>query len=261
MPATATKKKATKKPAAAKAEKPIKGDGETSSKGDKEKALVVVESPAKAKTIKKYLGAGFTVKASIGHVMDLPKSKMGVDVDNGFQPEYVIIRGKGKIIAEIKKTAKSVDVVYLAPDPDREGEAIAWPIASILPKGTKILRVAFQSITKAAVQEALDHPRNIDMDRERARVIRFGIIVLEKIHHLFDADGVDRRQQPLVDQPTHIRIGRSSSSHRRILSLPPVQFAQRASAVQLSATRSIAHRKTASAALCDKHSALRFGKR
>src|SRR5947208_8693961 len=93
------------------------------------KALVVVESPAKAKTIKKYLGAGFTVKASVGHVMDLPKSKMGVDVEHGFLPEYVVIRGKGKIIAEIKKSAKEVDVVYLAPDPDREGEAIAYHLA------------------------------------------------------------------------------------------------------------------------------------
>src|SRR6201984_2526845 len=90
------------------------------------KALVVMESPTKARTIKKYLGAGFTVKASVGHVMDLPKSKMGVDVEHGFLPEYVVIRGKGKIIAEIKRSAKDVDVVYLAPDPDREGEAIAW---------------------------------------------------------------------------------------------------------------------------------------
>src|SRR5436853_6037771 len=91
--------------------------------------LVVVESPAKAKTIKKYLGSGYTVKASVGHIMDLPKSKMGVDVEHGFAPEYVVIRGKGKIINEIKKSAKEVDVVYLAPDPDREGEAIAWHLA------------------------------------------------------------------------------------------------------------------------------------
>ncbi|MGZ3406429.1 MAG: toprim domain-containing protein, partial [Polyangia bacterium] len=95
-------------------------------KSGPEKALVIVESPAKAKTIKKYLGNGFTVKASVGHVMDLPKSKMGVDIEHGFKPEYVIIRGKGKIISEIKKSAKTVDIVYLAPDPDREGEAIAW---------------------------------------------------------------------------------------------------------------------------------------
>src|SRR5438874_356220 len=113
-----------------------------------EKALVVVESPAKAKTIKKYLGAGFTVKASIGHVMDLPKSKMGVDVENGFLPEYVVIRGKGKVIAEIKKSAKAVDVVYLAPDPDREGEAIAWHLAQeIRSANSNIKRILFNEIT------------------------------------------------------------------------------------------------------------------
>src|SRR6266404_6121571 len=101
--------------------------------------LVVVESPAKAKTIKKYLGAGFTVKASVGHIMDLPKSKMGVDVEHGFAPEYVVIRGKSKVIAEIKKSAKDVDIVYLAPDPDREGEAIAWHLAQeILPSNKNI---------------------------------------------------------------------------------------------------------------------------
>jgi DNA topoisomerase-1 len=173
MPATATKKKATKKPAAAKAEKPIKGDGETSSKGDKEKALVVVESPAKAKTIKKYLGAGFTVKASVGHVMDLPKSKMGVDIENGFKPEYVIIRGKGKIIAEIKKTAKSVDVVYLAPDPDREGEAIAWHLAQeIKGANTNIKRILFNEITKRGITEALQRPSELDTHKFESQQAR-----------------------------------------------------------------------------------------
>src|SRR5262252_3407995 len=93
------------------------------------KALVIVESPAKARTIKKYLGAGFTVKASVGHVKDLPKSKMGVDVERDFAPEYVIIRGKNKVLSEIKQAASTADKVYLAPDPDREGEAIAWHIA------------------------------------------------------------------------------------------------------------------------------------
>src|SRR5256885_6565357 len=89
--------------------------------------LVVVESPAKAKTIKKYLGAGYTVKASVGHIKDLPKSKLGVDVEHGFLPEYEVIRGKSNIIKEIKKSAKDVEIVYLAPGPDREREAIAWP--------------------------------------------------------------------------------------------------------------------------------------
>src|ERR1700742_1561059 len=120
----ATKKKAPAKEASEKPEKAEKAEKAAKpTKSGGEKALVVVESPAKAKTIKKYLGNGFTVKASVGHVMDLPKSKMGVDIENGFAPEYVIIRGKGKIIAEIKKAAKTVDIVYLAPDPDREGEA------------------------------------------------------------------------------------------------------------------------------------------
>jgi DNA topoisomerase-1 len=96
------------------------------------KALVIVESPAKAKTIKKYLGNDFTVKASVGHVKDLPKSKMGVDVEKNFEPEYELIRGKSKVMAEIRKSAKEVDIIYLAPDPDREGEAIAWHIAEEL---------------------------------------------------------------------------------------------------------------------------------
>ena len=147
--------------------KKVNGDGEPKakkpSKDGREKALVVVESPAKAKTIKKYLGAGFTVKASVGHVMDLPKSKMGVDVENGFAPEYVVIRGKGKIISEIKKTAKDVDVVYLAPDPDREGEAIAWHLAQeIKPSNTNIKRVLFNEITKRGVSEGLSHPGELD---------------------------------------------------------------------------------------------------
>src|SRR5262245_10329785 len=129
----------------------------------KEKALLVVESPAKARTIKKYLGANFTVKASVGHIKDLPKSKMGVDVEKGFQPEYEVIRGKGKIITEIKKSAKTVDTVYLAPDPDREGEAIAWHLAEeIRPANKNIKRVLFNEITKRGITEALRHPSDLD---------------------------------------------------------------------------------------------------
>ena len=93
------------------------------------KALLIVESPAKAKTIQKYLGGSTQVMASVGHVKDLPKSQIGVDIENNFTPEYVVIRGKGKIITDLKKAARSADVVYLAPDPDREGEAIAWHLA------------------------------------------------------------------------------------------------------------------------------------
>jgi DNA topoisomerase I len=159
MPAKLAKKAPTKKAAAAKAAaaKP------TRKSGGRERALVVVESPAKARTIKKYLGAGFTVKASVGHIMDLPKSKMGVDVEHGFAPEYVIIRGKNKVIADIKKTAKDVDVVYLAPDPDREGEAIAWHLAQqIKPSNANIKRILFNEITKRGVTYGLEHPGELD---------------------------------------------------------------------------------------------------
>src|SRR5918996_5551241 len=93
------------------------------------KSLVIVESPAKAKTINKYLGRDFVVKSSVGHVKDLPKSQLGVDIEHDFQPEYEVIRGKGKVLAEIKKLAKEAEAIYLAPDPDREGEPIAWHIA------------------------------------------------------------------------------------------------------------------------------------
>src|SRR3989338_3261001 len=93
------------------------------------KSLIIVESPAKARTITKYLGRGYTVMASIGHVKDLPISKLGVDIEHDFAPQYVTIKGKAKVLADIKKKAQEVDKVYLAPDPDREGEAIAWHIA------------------------------------------------------------------------------------------------------------------------------------
>jgi DNA topoisomerase-1 len=144
-----------------------------SAKTGPEKALVVVESPAKAKTIKKYLGNGFTVKASVGHVMDLPKSKMGVDIEHGFKPEYVIIRGKGKIISEIKKSAKAVDVVYLAPDPDREGEAIAWHLAQEI-KGSNgnIKRILFNEITKRGITEALQRPGDLDQNKFESQQAR-----------------------------------------------------------------------------------------
>jgi DNA topoisomerase I len=142
-------------------------------KGKGEKALVVVESPAKAKTIKKYLGSGFTVKASVGHVVDLPKSKMGVDVDNGFLPEYVHIQGKSKIIQELKKSAEGVDVVYLAPDPDREGEAIAWHLAEeIRPANSNIKRILFNEITKRGITEGLSHPGEINQHKFESQQAR-----------------------------------------------------------------------------------------
>ena len=140
-------------------------------------ALVIVESPTKAKTIGKYLGRGYTVKATVGHLRDLPKRELGVDVDNGFAPKYVTIKEKAKTLAEIKKAAKAADRVLLATDPDREGEAIAWHVASQLngaPDGGdgKIRRVLFHEITKDAVAKALANPLDIDqrkVDAQQAR--------------------------------------------------------------------------------------------
>lgn len=130
------------------------------------KKLVVVESPAKAKTIEKFLGKKtYTVKASVGHVRDLPKSKLGVDVENNFEPQYITIRGKGDVVAELKKEAKKADVVYLATDPDREGEAISWHLAKLLNiPDDKVERIEFNEITKAAVNNAIKNPRKINMD-------------------------------------------------------------------------------------------------
>ena len=139
------------------------------------KALVVVESPSKARTIKKYLGESYDVRASVGHVKDLPKSRMGVDIEEGFEPDYETIRGKGKVLQEIRKAAKKADIVYLAPDPDREGEAIAWHIASELKiPADKIKRVLFNEITKTAILKALDNPLELNparFDSQQARRI------------------------------------------------------------------------------------------
>jgi DNA topoisomerase-1 len=130
------------------------------------KSLVIVESPAKAKTINKYLGSGYEVTASVGHIIDLPKSKLGVSIEEGFKPQYVKIRGKEKIIKELKAKAADAEKVYLATDPDREGEAIAYHISTILDKKEdSVYRVEFNEITKNAVDEAMKHPRNIDMRR------------------------------------------------------------------------------------------------
>ncbi|MGC2246097.1 MAG: DNA topoisomerase, partial [Terriglobales bacterium] len=162
------------------------------------KGLVIVESPAKAKTIQKYLGKDFTVDASFGHVKDLPKSSLGVDVEDSFETEYVVIPGKEKVLAKLKKLALSADKIYLAPDPDREGEAIAAHLADELAgdgKKTKkaktaktakktakkkedpddsprIQRVTFNEITQRAVKAAFEHPRDIDqnlVDAQQAR--------------------------------------------------------------------------------------------
>lgn len=135
--------------------------------------LVIVESPAKANTIKKFLGGSTKVVASMGHIRDLPKSKLGVDIEHDFEPEYINIRGKGDLIKSLKKDAKQAKKVYIATDPDREGEAIAWHLAYILKdEKNKISRVTFNEITKNAVQKAIKEPRNIDMnvvDAQQAR--------------------------------------------------------------------------------------------
>ena len=125
-------------------------------------SLVIVESPAKARTIGKYLGRGYTVKATVGHVRDLPKRELGVDVEHGFTPKYVTIKEKAKTLAEIKKAAKQSDRVLIATDPDREGEAIAWHVADQIGNGGAVRRVLFHEITKDAVQAALAHPQDID---------------------------------------------------------------------------------------------------
>lgn len=135
--------------------------------------LVIVESPAKAKTIEKFLGKGYRVEASQGHVRDLPKSQLGVDAQHDFDLKYITIRGRGKILARIKKEAKSASRVFLATDPDREGEAISWHLANTLEMDPAApCRIEFHEITKKAVKEALEHPRPIDMDRVDAQQAR-----------------------------------------------------------------------------------------
>ncbi|HOD65301.1 MAG TPA: type I DNA topoisomerase [candidate division Zixibacteria bacterium] len=138
------------------------------------KNLVIVESPAKSKTLARFLGKDFDIMATIGHVMDLPKSKLGVDVKNNFQPDYTVIEGKQKVITELKKAAKKAETVYLAPDPDREGEAIAWHVANSIGNShkAKFRRVTFNEITKGAVLEAIANPREIDMNLVNAQQAR-----------------------------------------------------------------------------------------
>src|SRR5437879_1138800 len=146
------------------------------------KSLIIVESPAKARTISKYLGRGYAVMASVGHVKDLPENKLGVDIAHNFTPHYVTIKGKAQVLAEIKKKAKEADKVYLAPDPDREGEAIAWHIAQEIDgkaidgkakgKARKVFRVLFNEITESAIKRALLSPGQIDMNLVNAQQAR-----------------------------------------------------------------------------------------
>lgn len=137
------------------------------------KKLVIVESPAKAKTIEKYLGRTYKVMASLGHIRDLPKSKMGIDFDNDFDPHYISIRGKGDVIKKLRAEAKKAKAVYLASDPDREGESIAWHLSYILGLDVKDNnRVVFNEITKDTVKNAFKTPRSIDMDLVDAQQAR-----------------------------------------------------------------------------------------
>ena len=135
--------------------------------------LVIVESPAKANTIKKFLGGKSKVVASMGHIRDLPKSKLGIDIENNFEPQYINIRGKASLINSLKKDAKEAKKVYLATDPDREGEAIAWHLAYILGIDVNDLcRVTFNEITKTAVKNGIENPRKIDLNLTNAQQAR-----------------------------------------------------------------------------------------
>ena len=138
--------------------------------------LIIVESPAKVKTIKKFLGKQYTVDATMGHLIDMPKSSLGVDVEHDYEPKYITIRGKGELLAKLKKEAKKADRIYLATDPDREGEAISWHLRNELEKDeknkAKITRITFNEITKNAVKNALKSPRDIDMDLVDAQQAR-----------------------------------------------------------------------------------------
>src|ERR1700683_1634822 len=141
------------------------------------KALVIVESPAKAKTINKYLGKNYLVKSSLGHIKDLPKRDLAVDVEHGFEPRYELIEGKKKLIQELKQAAKKVDQVYLAADPDREGEAICYHLQEELDgskKGPKFYRVMFNEITANAIKKAFEKPGSVNLhlvDAQQARRI------------------------------------------------------------------------------------------
>ena len=174
----AARPKAAKAAKPAKAEKPARASRRAKAELPLEprrrgSALVIVESPAKARTIGKYLGSGYAVKATVGHVRDLPTRKLGVDIDNGaFTPEYVIIKGKNQTVADIKKAAKSAREVFLATDPDREGEAIAWHVASQLDRGVPTHRILFHEITKDAVNEAIRKPGRIDEQKVNAQQAR-----------------------------------------------------------------------------------------
>ena len=137
------------------------------------KDLIIVESPAKVKTIKKFLGGKYMVQASVGHIRDLPTKEIGVDEAHDFAPRYEIIKGKEKVVHDLQEAASKADTVYLAPDPDREGEAIAWHIAEVIKnKAKNIKRIQFNEITARAVKNALDNPHDINPDLFNAQQAR-----------------------------------------------------------------------------------------
>ena len=137
------------------------------------KYLVIVESPAKVKTIKKFLGNNYDVQASNGHVRDLPKSQMGIDVDHDFELKYITIRGKGELLTKLRKAAKKADKIYLATDPDREGEAISWHLSQTLKvEEEKMQRITFNEITKTAVKSSIKQARKINMNLVEAQQAR-----------------------------------------------------------------------------------------
>ena len=136
------------------------------------KALIIVESPAKIKTLKKFLGPNYLIESSVGHVRDLPEREFGIDIENDFEPKYTTMPNKEEVIARMRRAAKECDVVYLSPDPDREGEAIAWHITQVLPPNTNFKRVSFNSITKDVVTKALQNPREIDFALVNAQQAR-----------------------------------------------------------------------------------------
>lgn len=162
------------------------------------KALIIVESPAKIKTLRKFLGPNYLFESSIGHIRDLPEREFGIDIEHDFEPKYTVMPNKEDVIAKLRKAAKECDVVYLSPDPDREGEAIAWHISQILPPNTNTKRVSFNAITKDAVLKALEQPRSVDMALVNAQQARR---LLDRI--------VGYKISPLLNR--RIKRGRESS--------------------------------------------------
>lgn len=170
---TTTKTKSVTKKASTKKAGGDSGFDEEAEDGGGSRSLVIVESPAKAKTLKKILGSKFQIKASVGHIRDLPEKKLGVDIDKDFEPQYEVLSSKSDLVEELRAAARKSDTIYLAADPDREGEAIAWHVSTLLdnPKA-KVHRIEFHEITKNAILEAIQHPREIDYNRVNAQQTR-----------------------------------------------------------------------------------------